>query len=332
LGAGVLTGLLPLAHAHAFAVTVAVGMLLGVLARRPVEWARFAGPALVLGLPQVLWLASGDALQADRFLGFHVGWDREPTRGVLGFWLMNLGLYLPLFVAGLLAGRWRGWMARDLFLWSLAFVPCFVLPNVLQLSPWIWDNIKFLVFWHVAAAPVVALVVVGLWRRRWRLAAAAALFLLVLAGTLDVWRVVSGAIDHVIVDGPGVAFASRMRAVTPPRAVILHAPAYNSEVYLTGRRSVLGYPGHTWSQGLDGGTREEDIRAIYGGGPEAAALLARYGVTHVLVGPLEQGLGDPEGLRARYRVIAESVKHRLHLVELGGAAPHPPDPPRAPPK
>lgn len=317
LAAGALTGLLPLAHAHAFAVTVAVGLLLAVLSRRPAGWARFAVPALVLGLPQVLWLASGDALQVRRFLDLHVGWDREASRGLAGFWLMNLGLFLPAYAAALLGGRWRGWLERDLFTWSLAFLPCFVVPNLLQLSPWIWDNIKFLVFWHVASAPLVALLVVRLWRRGWRAGSAAALFVLVFAGGLDVWRVVSGSIDHVIVDGPGVAFANRMRAVTPPRAVILHAPVYNSEVYLTGRRSVLGYPGHIWSQGLDGGTREEEIRAVYAGA-RADAVLRRYGVTHVLVGPLEAGLAaDPEGLRARHRVIAESVRHRLHAVEAG---------------
>src|SRR5206468_3061255 len=76
----------------------------------------------------------------------------------------------------------------------------------------------------------------------------------------------------------GTLFAEDIRVATPPGAVILHAPTYNSEVYLTGRRTVVGYLGHIWSQGLDSGTREEDVKRIYAGAPGSRELLARYGV------------------------------------------------------
>jgi uncharacterized membrane protein len=114
-----------------------------------------------------------------------------------------------------------------------------------------------------------------------------------------------------------VAFGRRIRAVTPPRAIVLHAPGYNSEVYLAGRRSVLGYPGHTWSQGLEAGTREDDIRAIYAGRPEASALLAAHEVDYVLVGPRERDLdtGIDESFLDRLRLIAESADYRLYAIE-----------------
>src|SRR5207247_1319712 len=74
------------------------------------------------------------------------------------------------------------------------FALCFVVPNLFQLSPWIWDNIKFLVYWLAASTPIVALLLAHWWRRgAWRSAAAVALVLLTLAGSLDVWRVVSRA-------------------------------------------------------------------------------------------------------------------------------------------
>ena len=107
-----------------------------------------------------------------------------------------------------------------------------------------------------------------------------------------------------------MAFGHRIRAVTPPGSIVLHAPTYNSEVFLAGRRSVLGYPGHTWSQGLDAGTREEDIRAIYAGAPDAAALLSRYGVGYVLVGPRERELERRDRRGVLRRRCASSPSRR----------------------
>jgi hypothetical protein len=316
-GAGAITGLLPLVHAHALVTTLAVAATLALLTRRARDWAFFFVPALALALPQVLWIARGSALQTGRFLAWHLGWDRG-SRSPLLFWLDNLGLVLPLLLVALIWGWTDRWLPRRLIFFYVPFLGCFVVPNLLQLSPWIWDNIKFLVWWHLASAPIVALLLVRLWRYGggWRWATAAAFVVLILSGALDVFRVVSGAIDLANYDGPAVAFGHRIRAVTPPGAIVLHAPTYNSEVYLAGRRSVMGYPGHTWSQGLDAGTREEDVRAMYAGGPRAEALLKQYGVGYVLVGPRERAMdgGVDEAWLERYPAVAESGEYRLFAI------------------
>jgi hypothetical protein len=276
-GAGAITGLLPLAHAHAFVVTMAVAVMMAVATRRVADWRSFFIPAVALSVPQVAWLAAGSALETTRFVDFHLGWDRG-QQPLSTFWLYNLGLFIPLLVLALYRGTQDGWLSRRHLLFYLPFLAWFVVPNVLKLSPWIWDNIKFLVWWHLASAPIVALLLARWWHKRggWRLAAAAAFVALTLSGALDVSRVATRSIELAIYSAPAVAFGHRIRAVTPPGSIVLHAPTYNSEVFLAGRRSVLGYPGHTWSQGLDAGTREDDIRVIYAGGPEAGALLARH--------------------------------------------------------
>jgi hypothetical protein len=291
--AGLVTGLMPLAHVHAFTVAVGMAACLALLFPDWPAWRRYFLAAGALAAPQLLWLAWGSGLRTGEFVAWQLGWDRG-GRNPLTFWLLNLGLYLP---AGAVALLWRG---RDpvvsprLARFTLPFLLCFLVPNVLRLSPWIWDNIKFLVWWHIAWAPLVALLLVRLWRGgiARRTAAVLAGLSMVLSGALDVWRVASGQIDHTIFAAEAVAFAERIKGATPPRAVILHAPTYNSEVYLTGRRTVLGYPGHIWSQGLDPGTREQDVKRIY----EAPSrdLLARYAVDYVLVGPLERAWADVE--------------------------------------
>jgi hypothetical protein len=286
LGAGIAAGLLPLAHAHSYALAVALAAALTLLFPSR-AWARFFVPALGLGLPQMAWAAAGTAVQSERFVAWHLGWDRG-NAGVAWFWLVNTGAFIPLLVAALL-GRPR-LPARVRRFW-LPFGLCFVVPNVLRLSPWIWDNIKFLFPWYVASAPLVAFALVRLFRAGHAGAVAAAVLglSLMLSGTLDVWRVASGAIRHLIFDRAALEAARVIEHGTPPRAVFAAWPTHDSPVLLAGRRSVLGYPGHIWSQGLEGGSREDDLARFFSGAPEAAGVPARYGADHVLVGPRERG-------------------------------------------
>jgi hypothetical protein len=313
-GAGVIAGLLPLAHGHSFAVVVAAGACLALLFPRR-AWVWFFAPAAALALPQVLWMAAGSGLRARSFLGWHLGWDHGEDNAVL-FWLRNTGLFVPLLLA---AFGWRrdggrlvpGQLAR----FYVPFALCFVVPNLLQLSPWVWDNIKFLVYWLVASTPLVAALLAHWWRRggAWRLAAIPALALLTMAGALDLWRVVSRAERHVIFDADSVEFADRLRETTPPRALVLHVPTYRAPVFLAGRRSLLGYPGHIWSQGLDAGTREADIARMYGGGPGAAELRRLYGVDYVMYGP-EEAAAFPGGEPPAAPLVLETTRYRLYDV------------------
>jgi hypothetical protein len=312
-GAGVIAGLLPLVHGHSFAVVMAAGACLALLFPRR-TWAWFFAPAAALSLPQVLWMAAGSSLRGRSFIGWHLGWDHGHD-GVVGFWLRNTGLFIPLLlVAFLWRSKGKRLVPGRLARFYVPFALCFVLPNLLQLSPWIWDNIKFLVYWHVASVPIVGLLLAELWRRRkWRAAAVVGLALLTMAGALDVWRVVSRAERYVIFDADAVDFADRMREATAPRALVLHVPTYRSPVFLAGRRSLLGYPGHIWSQGLDAGNREADIARIYRGGANAAELLRRHAVDYVMYGPEEQDVAVGDSLLA-YPEIVATERYRLYDV------------------
>jgi hypothetical protein len=313
-GAGAIAGLLPLVHGHSFAVVMLVGGALALLFPRR-TWAWFFVPAAVLAGPQVLWMAAGSALRARSFLAWHVGWDRGEQPVVL-FWLRNTGLFLPLLLAAFV---WRrdgsrivhGRLAR----FYVPFALCFVVPNLLQLSPWIWDNIKFLVYWFAASTPIVALLLADLGRRRaaGRAVAGAAFVVLTLAGGLDVWRVVSSAETHIIFDAAAVDFAGRIREATAPRDLVLHVPTYRSPVFLTGRRSLLGYPGHIWSQGLDAGGRESDIARMYLGAADAEELMRRYGVDYVMYGPEEAAAAPEEALQS-YPMVLGAERYRLYDV------------------
>ncbi len=314
LASGVIIGLMPLAHAHAFTIAMAVGVALAVLFPDGKGWTRALGLAAVLAAPALLLLGRGSSMQSGRFVGWEVGWDRG-AQGIVRFWWLNLGFFIPALVAAL---AWRGrrpLVERPLLRFYAPFALCFLVPNLVRLSPWIWDNIKFMVWWHVASAVLVALLLARLWRMGsgWRTASALLFVLLTLSGALDLWRAGAGKITNPIVSPEGTAFAEDVRAATPPRAVILHAPAYNSEVYLTGRRTVVGYLGHMWSQGLDIGNREADLKAIYEGSPDARSRLDGNGVDFIVAGPLEEAMEDfnPEALSG-LPVVVERGPYRLY--------------------
>jgi hypothetical protein len=307
--AGVVAGLLPLAHAHSLALALALGAALAVLFPRWRLWARFFAAALALALPQVLWSASGSALQTRSFFGWHLGWDRGETHPVW-FWLYNTGLFLPLLLVALAAHRRL--LPPGLFRYVLPFACCFLVPNLARLSPWIWDNVKFLFYWWVGSAPLVALVLARLARASRPAAAAAAVLLLglILSGSLDVWRVASGHRAHLIFDPEAIAFGRAIAETTPPGAVIAAVPAYDTPVLLSGRPALLGYTGHIWSQGLDAGEREQHLNNFYASAIDAAVLRDLYGVSYAVFGPSNR----LESLSSKLPIVARTG--RFALVRL----------------
>ena len=317
--AGVVAGLLPLVHAHSFVVMMGMGGCVALLFPKWWRaWAAFFVVALVLAAPQMFWATRESGARASTFFGWEFGWDRG-QQNVVWFWLRNTGLFIPLLVAALL---WRGKddeepvVPRRLLLFLSPFALCFLVPNVYKLQPWIWDNIKILFYWWVAAAPVVALLLVRLWRQTgvwWRAGVVVACFVLMASGALDIWRVVSKGAEQRIFDRDAVALGELIKRETPPRSLLLRAPTYNHGVYLSGRRSLMGYAGHLWTHGLDYLPREQDLRRIYAGGAEAETLLKKYGIEYVVLGAPERAAGAVnQQFFERYTKVVQAGGYRLY--------------------
>lgn len=320
LGAGVVAGLLPLAHAHSFVVLMLMGGCLALLFPRWRAWFIFFAVALLIAAPQMWWATRESAARAGSFFGWQFGWDRG-EQDALWFWFKNTGLFIPLLAAAL---GWLWWRsrrgavaARRILLFYLPFTLLFVISNAGKISPWIWDNIKVLYYWYIASVPLVALLLSRLWRLHpaARVATVVLLLTLTAAGALDVWRVVSEASEQKEFDQAGIAFAEIVKAGTPPRSLILHAPTYNHPVYLTGRQAFMGYAGHLWSQGIDYAPREAELRRMYAGAPDAESLLAKHGVEYVVVSPLERrAIQVNEQFFRRFTKVGETGGYSLYKV------------------
>ncbi|MGH3842007.1 MAG: hypothetical protein ACRDS0_11260, partial [Pseudonocardiaceae bacterium] len=331
--AGVLVGLMPVFHPYAYGTAIALGGCwalmgtggTGVWWRNGLHGLRsqlpFLIPALVLGVPALLWLLPSGGADSVRYLpgwyaftsgpnkpypGVHLpellvwlrGWLAGGLPGLnlrsllswLWFWIKNLSLFLPLLV---IAQVWRG-VVPDRF--RLRFVPLwlwFVIPNLFVFQPWEWDNTKFFVYWALFGSMLVAALVVRIATAglAGRVLGAGCVVLLVLAGGIDLYRASNYQISSVaFTDAGGVRVAAWVRDNTDPHATFLVAHEPNNPVAaLAGRRVVLGHPVWLITYGIaDYSTKESDVDRMLRGDPQTAKLVRHYHVDYVLIGPQER--------------------------------------------
>jgi len=91
---------------------------------------------------------------------------------------------------------------------------------------------------------------------------------------------------------------------------------HNTPVFLTGRRSLMGYPGHIWTHGLEFVQREGEIKRIYLGSPDAPQLLKSYGVDYAVIGPLERVVTPPnEQFFSRFEKVEQVGEYSLYKIK-----------------
>jgi hypothetical protein len=339
---GFIAGMLALVHLHSLFVLFVVTALL--LLMRPARWPQFVTfgfGACVIAIPELMWSITGSATHTSEFFGFYFGWESAQSNIVFA-WIKNIGIFIPMLLVGLYLYKTRNEPAHDaskthgkkkkhvhvemevasdhktnLLLFYIPFAFLFVLTNVVKLAPWEWDNIKVLIYWFIGSLPFVTYVIVLVWRQQTfgKIAVAAMIFALTASGGLDVWRTVSRQHFYRVFDPDAIRIAERLRLSTPPDSLFLNAPTYNSAVVLSGRLSLMRYPGHLGSHGIDYGEREKDVKEMYRGGKTATELFAKYGIDYVLVSPEERNTLTPaESYFSRYPVVAEFGQYKVYDV------------------
>lgn len=300
---GCIAGALPLIHTHTFLVVSAVtGFVALADWRRGRMWAAFFVGTFVTAVPQLIFATSGTATAAGSFIGFDLGWDNGDNNA-LWFWFVNTGIFIPILLIALVVLARTAW-DKDLetaesparlhssymLLFFFPFILCFVGANTLRLAPWVWDNVKVLIYCYLAAIPLVAWLLSKILRRPFGYAlVAASITIMMFSGFLDVWRTASAQIEHQIIDPSMVAAANELNSKIPRNSLIVTAPEFATIPVLTGSRWFLGYTGHVWSHGIDPYGRQDIVKKIYAGGEESKKLIADNGIDYVVVGPQEKG-------------------------------------------
>lgn len=308
-GAGMLVGLLPVAHLHSFA---AVGLITGCWAagdillhrvswrQRALLWARFFG---ALGGLSLLLIVKFNLLSFGASVArFEPGWYAGPSLGDwIVFWGKNWGLVPVLALAGF-------WLEhRRLLIFAVPFAILFAIMNLFVLQPWIWDNTKILLWVSVGASALAGLAISRVWDRT-RIVAIILLVATVLSGFIEAARLIHPKGErHELYSREALDLAAWIRNETPTESVWLTSPHHgNWVIELTGRQTLMAYEGWLWSHGYAYGQVKQDLESLMKD-PETENLLSKYGITHACVGPMEVKMGaDRERFLKTFRVIKEA--------------------------
>ncbi|MGE0543267.1 MAG: hypothetical protein AB7R89_24165 [Dehalococcoidia bacterium] len=315
--AGAVAGFLPLAHMGTLLALAMIAPFLFLLFPSR-GWLYFFAPWVAIAVPQLI-LQGGLGGGADR-VHRDFGWmaDKE---NALWFWLINLGLFLPLLLFALFDRASTTRVARR-FLW--AFMPIFVVANAVALDPTgPWNNLKVLFYWFLAVCILVAALLVRTWQEHRTLMVRALLagcaLTMLLSGLLMHLHVARGKNAYMVFSRAEIDLARQVRERTSPDAVFVSGLQYNPVITaLAGRSTLIFFPPYLQSWGIDTGMRERDVRSIYALTPNAIDLLRQYNVSYVLIGPSERNTlhANVEGFRSRFPVVAATEGHEVFDVRV----------------
>jgi hypothetical protein len=323
--AGVVAGLLPLAHLPTLlALAMVTPFLVLLLARRPWHlrripwrgWIAFHLVWIAVAVPQLLTQLGGGAGALAAFR-LDLGWVAAPDPW-WWFWLKNLGLFIPLGLLAIFAGRILPPRAHRAL---LAFMPIFVVANTFAFQPWDWDNHKILIYFFLALTILVAALLVRAWRSSRsatvRLLLVGVVMTLTLGPALENLDQLEGHGQYRMLTTEQLQLAAEIRDVTDPKALLVGGmQAQDPIMELTGRRLLMGYWGQLWVSGIAYQQRQADVGTIYAMGPGAEDLLRSYKVDYVVIGPDERGTlhANEAAYADRFPVAAETANYRVYDV------------------
>ena len=318
--AGVIAGLLPLAHLGTLlALAIVTPVLFLLFPSR--AWLWFFATWVAVALPQLLLQLGGGAgaLSAIRIqLGWVAAADPWPW-----FWLKNLGAFAPLLLVALVGRRWLRPRTQRLV---LALCALFAATNVIVFQPWDWDDSKLLVYWFLGVSVAAAAVLVRLWRRApsipLRVALAVVVASMTLSGLLEDLNTLEGHETYRMISAPEIQLAAAVRARTAPDALfVVGMENHDAIAMLTGRRIYVGYANWLWTEGIHYLDRTAEVKAIYRDGPETAGVLAARHIDYVVIGPHERDVlhADETSFRARYPVLVQVGAYAVYDVRGAGS-------------
>jgi hypothetical protein len=210
------------------------------------------------------------------------------------FWLTNFGLWIPLALALVGLVGWRIWKSG----WRWGDRPpadvAFVLPAVVifaagyffKTAPWEWDNLKLMVWGYFLILPFLWSDIIGRWAFPERAAMCVALFgsgFVTLLGGLSAGHPGFGLIERARLDAIGTVVRP-----LPLQARFAAWPTYNDPILLQGRKVVLGYPGHLWTEGFDYGDANNRLTALMNGAANWREAAQALGVRYIFWGQDER--------------------------------------------
>jgi hypothetical protein len=157
----------------------------------------------------------------------------------------------------------------------------------IKTAPWIWDNLKIGIWAYFIVLPFLWRQLILQWESPIRAAVCFAFFasgFVSLFGGLAAGRTGFGFAQRGEVDAVQVAVQK-----IPLEARFAAFPTYNHALLLNGRKVVMGYPGHLWTQGFeDYGKTQETLNRLMQGAPNWRDLAHKLGAHYLFWGREEK--------------------------------------------
>jgi len=264
-----MAALLPLFHTHTF-ITMSI-FLAGLFVfdvRNYKTWLKGFALFLVLVIPQLILLYKD---QHNGFVRWQPGWMAGPE-GFILFWFKNLGLYIPLFFLAF----YKATTKQRVFFLPLVMV--FILANLVQFQPHMYDNMKLMLWWFLFLTVLTANYLVKLPK----LLGVVVFFLLICTGILTTQRELR--LSWRMFDGEDISLANYIKTNTPSGALFLTSDRHNNPVNcLAGRKVYLGFRGWLWTHGITYAEREHNWVEMYKGGLDAKSIIESEKIDYILL-------------------------------------------------
>lgn len=282
LGMGLAAGCLPIVHVHSLLALLVFGMCVK-------RWQRSELMALLPGgaLAVLLWAVFlRPTTPYPNFISLRLGYQAQSVLEWPVMWWRFWGIVLPATAAGFLLVP-TGPLRRLLTGASLLFV----LGNVILFQPIAWDNSKVFLWVYFAFCGSLTYLLAHFWKRG-ALGKTVALMLalaLSLTGIAELIRLQrTDRFCMQILSAEDARFAAVIEDQTPVGALFLTNMDISNAPLWAGRSIFLGFGGWMPNFGFDHRQREADLPRMYSGSPEALALLKRYRIQYVWIGPEER--------------------------------------------
>lgn len=311
---GVLAGILVIIHPHSALALLMIMPIWWLLfwrkrADRFSYWIRWLMPFSLLAFLGYFWLGGEIIKNSWRW---QLGWlaETKSLTEIGWFWLINLGVG-GIFILTALLDKHIPLKTKKA---CLAWLPLFIIPNLIVFQPWDYDNSKFFQWWYILSIP---------WAIYWlsrhpKKIIVVGFCLMIFSGSLDIWNSILINKNRLLMaDKQAVALAEFIKNNTPKKSVFATANDHlNPITMLAGRKVVKGYSGWLWSYGLNYQSRELALKQIYQGETSSAELLNYYAVDYLLIGPVERAEFNPneQFFLNNFHLIYDQGKYKIFKV------------------
>jgi hypothetical protein len=256
--AGLLMGLLPMLSAHSYLGVGEYAIFLCLSAfpfrnrkqwkQQVIAWGTFGVTAVILSLPQILWLMRQ---KRENFMQFNPIYKETDARMVLGFfkvWWYSLGSILVIAI-GLV---WSVMEKRQIEFYRPS-IGVWIVSNLIRYQPGAMDNTKvFFAGWYSLACAAVAHYAVVMWQRKKfivRISIVLALAGGFASGCICIWKAAFWPFPMFSKDERDIGVWV-MHNTKRDAAVLAGGWHANTLMSLAGKLVTMGYGGWVWTHGL----------------------------------------------------------------------------------